>query len=134
MSRSSLVLKCASFAAYAAAALSAAFSGPAPTTAPGSFRFTEVTERSGIHFRHNAGKAGQKFLPETMGPGVALFDYNNDGKLDISSMGVTGVRKVAKHRARSTAITVTAPSRMGDGGKRARYFHVWTRRIRSRLR
>ena len=83
MSRSSLVLKCASFAACAAAALSAAFPGGAPTTAPGSFRFTDVTERSGIHFRHNAGKAGQKFLPETMGPGVALLDYNNDGKLDI---------------------------------------------------
>src|SRR6185437_17136243 len=83
MSYSSLVLKCASFAACAAAALLAAFPGGTPTTAPGWFRFTDVTERSGIHFRHNAGKAGQKFLPETMGPGVALLDYNNDGKLDI---------------------------------------------------
>ncbi|HEX4810168.1 MAG TPA: CRTAC1 family protein [Bryobacteraceae bacterium] len=46
-------------------------------------RFTDVTSQWGIHFRHNAGKAGKKYLPETMGSGVALFDFNNDGKLDI---------------------------------------------------
>ena len=45
--------------------------------------FTNITQKAGIHFHQNAGKAGGKYLPETMGSGVALFDYNNDGKLDI---------------------------------------------------
>ena len=45
--------------------------------------FTDITTQSGVHFRHNAGKAGQKFLPETMGPGVAVIDYNGDGKPDL---------------------------------------------------
>ena len=32
--------------------------------------FTDVTAQAGIHFAHNAGKAGKKYLPETMGSGV----------------------------------------------------------------
>ena len=56
------------------------------TTAPSAIpavHFTDITQKAGIHFHQNAGKAGKKYLPETMGSGVALFDYNNDGKLDI---------------------------------------------------
>lgn len=45
--------------------------------------FSEVTERSGVSFRGVASHTSRKYLPETMGSGVALFDYNNDGRLDI---------------------------------------------------
>ena len=45
--------------------------------------FEDLTPQSGITFRHNAGKTSQKYLPETMGAGVAMFDYNNDGLLDL---------------------------------------------------
>ena len=45
--------------------------------------FTDVTANSGIHFTHNAGKAGKKYLPETMGAGCAFFDADGDGWLDI---------------------------------------------------
>jgi hypothetical protein len=45
--------------------------------------FTDVTEASFVTFRHAASKTPVKFLLETMGGGVALFDYNNDGRLDI---------------------------------------------------
>jgi enediyne biosynthesis protein E4 len=45
--------------------------------------FQDVTAKSGIHFQHNNGAFGKKFLPETVGPGVAFIDYDNDGWPDI---------------------------------------------------
>ncbi len=64
--------------------------------APGlDFRFADVTSAAGIQFRHNSGAFGSKFLPETLGPGCAFFDYDADGWLDIllvNSMGWPGHR------------------------------------------
>lgn len=45
--------------------------------------FTDITTKSGIHFKNEASKTSQKYLPETMTGGVAMFDYNNDGLLDL---------------------------------------------------
>lgn len=45
--------------------------------------FEDVTRAAGIHFVHNSGSFGKKWLPETMGPGVAFLDYDNDGWQDI---------------------------------------------------
>jgi len=45
--------------------------------------FQDVTAKSGIHFVHHNGAFGKKFLPETVGPGVAFIDYDNDGWPDI---------------------------------------------------
>jgi enediyne biosynthesis protein E4 len=45
--------------------------------------FRDITEHAGIHFVHNNGAFGKKYLPETMGPGVAFIDYDNDGWPDI---------------------------------------------------
>ncbi len=44
---------------------------------------TSVTKSSGIEFTHESGREGQKLLPETMGSGVAVFDYNGDSHLDL---------------------------------------------------
>ena len=46
-------------------------------------RFTDITNAAGIHFVHNAGKTGKKWLPETMGSGGAFFDADGDGWLDV---------------------------------------------------
>jgi len=46
-------------------------------------QFTDVTERAGIRFTHNSGRAGKKFLPETLGSGCAFFDADGDGWPDI---------------------------------------------------
>ena len=54
---------------------------PAPGTTPG--KFVEITPRTGIHFLHLAPHTSRKYLLETMGSGVALFDCDNDGRLDI---------------------------------------------------
>ena len=48
-----------------------------------SFRLVEVTSPAGIDFQHNSGAFGGKFLPETLGPGCAFLDYDNDGWQDI---------------------------------------------------
>ena len=45
--------------------------------------FRDITRQAGIHFTHNTGAFGKKYLPETMGPGVAFIDYDNDGWPDI---------------------------------------------------
>jgi hypothetical protein len=46
-------------------------------------KFTDATESSGIAFRHATSKTTVKFLPETMGGGVAIFDADGDGRLDL---------------------------------------------------
>ncbi|HYL84111.1 MAG TPA: CRTAC1 family protein [Candidatus Angelobacter sp.] len=48
-----------------------------------AIQFRDVTQQAGIKFVHNNGAFGKKFLPETMGPGVAFLDYDNDGWPDI---------------------------------------------------
>jgi hypothetical protein len=50
---------------------------------PIDFRLTDVTRSAGINFIHNTGAFGEKYLPETMGPGCAFLDYDNDGWQDI---------------------------------------------------
>lgn len=52
------------------------------TEAP-SGAFSDVTERLGVNFHYQASHTSKKYLLETMGAGVALFDYDNDGRLDI---------------------------------------------------
>src|ERR1044072_3792558 len=45
--------------------------------------FADISAQSGITFRHAASKTSLKYLLETMGGGVAIFDYNNDGRMDL---------------------------------------------------
>jgi hypothetical protein len=46
-------------------------------------RFVDVASEAGIGFEHRNGAAGRKLLPETMGSGVAFFDYDGDGWMDL---------------------------------------------------
>jgi enediyne biosynthesis protein E4 len=48
-----------------------------------SIRFVDATAAAGIHFVHDSGAYGKKFLPETMGSGLAFFDYDGDGRQDL---------------------------------------------------
>jgi hypothetical protein len=45
--------------------------------------FIESAAASGLRFTHVTGATGKYYLPEQMGAGVALFDYDNDGDLDV---------------------------------------------------
>jgi len=50
---------------------------------PSPVTFTDITGQTRINFKHEASPTTQKYLPETMGAGVALLDYDNDGRLDV---------------------------------------------------
>jgi hypothetical protein len=54
----------------------------APATPP-VIEFEDVTAKSGIRFQHQASRTRRKYLPESMGAGVAIFDYDNDGWQDL---------------------------------------------------
>jgi len=43
----------------------------------------DVTDRTGVSFRHTDGSSGRYYIMETMSAGLALFDYDNDGYVDI---------------------------------------------------
>ena len=60
--------------------------GQSAPPAPGSRSveaFVDTTQRLGVNFQYRASHTSRKYLLETMGAGVALFDYDNDGRLDI---------------------------------------------------
>ena len=61
-----------------AALLAAAVAAP-----PSGIQFTDVTAEAGVKFLHNSGRAGKKYLPETMGSGAAFFDFDGDGWADL---------------------------------------------------
>jgi enediyne biosynthesis protein E4 len=46
-------------------------------------KFSDITDRAGLKFRYLSSHTAKKYLPETMGAGAALFDYDNDGRLDV---------------------------------------------------
>lgn len=48
-----------------------------------SRHYVNIAPQAGIHFIHNNGAFGKKYLPETMGSGCAFIDYDNDGNQDI---------------------------------------------------
>jgi enediyne biosynthesis protein E4 len=55
---------------------------PGLMTAP-PIQFTDVTAAAGVRFTHHSGAFGKKYLPETMGSGVAFLDVDNDGWQDL---------------------------------------------------
>ena len=54
-----------------------------PSAAPRDRLFADVATQVGIQFTHENGARGKYYLPEIMGPGCALFDYDLDGDLDV---------------------------------------------------
>ena len=68
--------------ALVASALVACWTLSGGSAAPDAL-FVERAIETGLAFTHANGAAGHFYLPEVMGAGVALFDYDNDGDLDV---------------------------------------------------
>ena len=67
------------------------------TRGPDTPWFVEAAAETGLELVHVNGMTGQFYYPEIMAPGVALFDYDNDGDLDVfliqgQPLGSTGIR------------------------------------------
>ena len=72
---------------------------PTPPRPSGPIEFTDVTAEAGIHFKHNSGAFGKKYLPETIGAGAAFLDYDNDGWQDILLVNSMDWPENKKHKS-----------------------------------
>ena len=72
--------------AVAGASIASAFALGASAQQAGSgagFTFADATASAWLHFSHFTGAFGRKYLPETLGSGVAVFDADGDGRQDV---------------------------------------------------
>ena len=92
---------------------------------PSPFRFAEVAKASGVDFTHFSGMTADKHFPTANGSGVAFFDYDNDGKLDLYFATATllpvgsatkGPNKLYKNKGDGTFQDVTESSGLGFVG------------------
>src|SRR6266851_4011603 len=54
-------------------------------------------QETGLHFTHRSGASGKFYMTEIMGAGVALFDYDNDGDLDVFFVQSSGECKLFRN-------------------------------------
>lgn len=84
----------------------------APANGPTGVRFVDITDVSGVHFKHVSAPE-KKYIVESMSGGVALFDYDNDGCLDIYFTNALTVETANDPKARAArCTTVTAMGRL----------------------
>jgi hypothetical protein len=95
------------------------------SSAPASVQFKDITQSSGITFKHVLSPE-KKYIAESMSGGVALFDYDNDGYLDIYFVNSLTVEMARANQKSQSALyrnngdgtfsDVTARAKVGDVG------------------
>ena len=100
MNRRSFLFGIAGLAGSATLLQNLGWAADAQRASSSSFRLMDVTASAGIHFQHNSGAFGGKYLPETLGSGCAFLDYDGDGWQDI--LLVNGMDWPGHHKQKST--------------------------------
>ncbi len=103
-----------------------ALAGAAAANDGCTIRLTDVTAATGIEFRHTDGATGEYYIVESVVAGLALFDYDGDGQIDIYFTNGSPVgRDTAGERPRDalyrnngdwTFTDVTEEAGVGDKG------------------
>ena len=92
-------------------------SGAGPLITSQSLTFVDITTQVGLDFQHASGVRGEYQLPEIMGSGAALFDYDNDGDLDIYLVNSgDGKSRLFKQRRDGSFADATEQSGLIDPG------------------
>lgn len=60
--------------------------------------FKDVTTELGLDFVHDAGPTGTYFMPQVMGSGAAIFDFDNDDRLDLYLLQNAGPESASRNR------------------------------------
>src|SRR3954470_12238036 len=86
MSRSSSLRQLVVFALLLGApssVIAQAHSGRQTKSSPSTIAFTDITHAAGLEFHLTCGSAEKQYIMESVCGGVAVFDYDNDGWMDI---------------------------------------------------
>src|SRR5437868_4938046 len=83
--------------------------------------FVDITDQAGLHFIHDAGPAGRYFMPQVIGSGAALFDFDQDGRLDIylvqnGGPGSRSTNRLFRQDANGRFVDVSAGSGLDVAG------------------
>jgi hypothetical protein len=71
---------------------------PQPSDTAAQVWLEDVTEGTGVRFLHEVGEVGTYFMPESLGSGVAIFDFDADGRMDLFFLQNAGNESNAGHR------------------------------------
>jgi hypothetical protein len=92
---------------------------------PSPFRFTDIATQAGIDFVHFSGVTKERHFPTENGSGVAIFDYDGDGRLDLYFATLTllplgtakkGPNRLYRNQGDGTFRDVTESSGLGFAG------------------
>lgn len=72
--------------------------GTAPIAHPRPAWLDDATETAGLNFVHDVGPVGSYFMPESLGSGVAIFDFDGDGRMDVLLLQNAGTNSTARHQ------------------------------------
>ena len=102
---------------FVAALVGACGGSPDSSTTPASLQgFTDISKTAALNFDHDAGVDGSHSMAEIIGPGLALFDHDADGDLDIYLVNGDTANQLFSQQADGRFVNMTATSGLGDTG------------------